>query len=561
MLTVEVELLTGRYAATSHHDRGRAEWPPHPARLFSALVAALHDREPPDAKEREALLWLERLAPPTLDVDLGVDGSVGRRDVCDVFVPVNDITLVGDPEKPVRDKREALALLEAREPTKETEREIKSARNDLAKVEKKLAELVRAQQEIDQEPSKKALATAAALLPDRRTRQVRTFPVVVPTRPTFAFTWNVEAPADVRAALDRLCERVTRLGHSSSLVRCVVVDRTPEPALVADATGDHVLRTVGPGQLKRLENEHERHRGVEARVLPSRPQRYGSPRPPERQIAPSSVLAGEWILFERVGGSRPLASRTAQLTQALRRAVIEANGCENLPSTISGHGADGGPSTSPHVAFIGCPFVGTEHADGSLQGFAIVMPRDLARDDRETLLRVIAHWEKTRAIPGREQGTMGLGTGEPRSVVVEVRRVETTDKRSLRPTTWCRTSRRFVTATPIALDRYPGNLRSNRDGTASRAAREAEASIADACARIGLPRPERVEISLAPLLPGAQPVRAHTPWPRGANRSPRTRVHAEIVFAEPVSGPVILGAGRYVGLGLCLPVGSAARPR
>ena len=60
MLTIEVELLAGRYAATEHNDRSRAEWPPHPARFFSALVAALHDRDPADPAEREALLWLEQ---------------------------------------------------------------------------------------------------------------------------------------------------------------------------------------------------------------------------------------------------------------------------------------------------------------------------------------------------------------------------------------------------------------------------------------------------------------------------------------------------------------------
>jgi CRISPR-associated protein Csb2 len=34
-------------------------------------------------------------------------------------------------------------------------------------------------------------------------------------------------------------------------------------------------------------------------------------------------------------------------------------------------------------------------------------------------------------------------------------------------------------------------------------------------------------------------------------------VHADIVFAEKVRGPVLLGAGRYTGLGLCLPIDEA----
>src|SRR5512143_3042070 len=112
MLAIEIELLTGRYAATAFSDRGAAEWPPHPARLFSALVAALHDHDPVDALEREALLWLERQAPPSLDVDLSVDQDLGRRDVLDSFVPVNDISLIADlDEAPLRDARAKLELL------------------------------------------------------------------------------------------------------------------------------------------------------------------------------------------------------------------------------------------------------------------------------------------------------------------------------------------------------------------------------------------------------------------------------------------------------------------
>ena len=55
MLAIEIEFLTGRYAATAHNDRKCAEWPPHPARFFSALVAALHDHDPVDKAERDAL--------------------------------------------------------------------------------------------------------------------------------------------------------------------------------------------------------------------------------------------------------------------------------------------------------------------------------------------------------------------------------------------------------------------------------------------------------------------------------------------------------------------------
>src|SRR5690606_20928581 len=48
MIAIDVEFLTGRYIATSYNDRSRAEWPPHPARLFSALVAAWAGDDEPD---------------------------------------------------------------------------------------------------------------------------------------------------------------------------------------------------------------------------------------------------------------------------------------------------------------------------------------------------------------------------------------------------------------------------------------------------------------------------------------------------------------------------------
>jgi CRISPR-associated protein Csb2 len=174
----------------------------------------------------------------------------------------------------------------------------------------------------------------------------------------------------------------------------------------------------------------------------------------------------------------------------------------------------------------------------------------LPRAERVTLLRLIAAWEQHRG--SETDGTIELATQT--LPPVQFRRVEMVSKASLRPDTWCRPSYRFVTVTPIALDRNPGNLRSNQHHTAHKASVEAQRSIADACTRIGLPRAVSVEVSLTSSLPGVAPVRAFLPWPAQPGRTPRVRVHAEVCFAEPVRGPVLLGAGRFFGLGLCLPV-------
>lgn len=533
MLAIEVELLTGRYAATAHNDRGRAEWPPHPARFFSALVAALHDHDDVDAAERTALEWLEQLGAPSLRVD--PESNVGRRQVQDVYVPVNDVTLGGD--EALRDAKEKLA-----------------AATTPAAQEKAQAAIVKAKREalaLDGSPSDKALKTAIALMPERRTRQVRTFPVVLPETPMFAFLWPKADPSPHREALTRLCARVTRLGHSSSLVRCTVVECDLLPTLVPSDEGDVVLRVISPGQLERLDRAFEHHQGVRSRVLPARPQRYGPPlkSATSSQHATSVFSSNDWILFERVGGSRPVASRAADLARAFRYALIEVHGSQDLPEALSGH-TENGPTQQPHVAFVPLPFVGHEHADGALMGCALVLPRALPNNDRELLLRLVAKWEKERA-NDRGNLTLAGGTLPP----FHIRRVEVSAKAALDPARWSRASTRFITATPIALDKNPGNLRSNLDGTARKAVLEAQQSIIDACQHVVAVRPVSVEVSLAPLLPGAQHVRDFLPWPGRPGRTPRVRVHADIQFAEPVKGPLLLGAGRYFGLGLCLPVG------
>lgn len=550
MLVVEVDLLTGRYAATAHDDRGRAEWPPHPARFFSALVAALHDREPVDSNERLALLWLERQPAPSLEVEVEVevDERVGRRDVHDVFVPVNDITVLGDIWKldaALHDARTQRAIAEAESDSSHGAKAVKESEKGILKAEQQLARAMALPARVTDTD----LDAAAALMPERRTRQVRTFPVYVPGCTVFAFVWHESPEQPIRRALESLCARVTRLGHSSSLVRCAVVERSVALTLIPSTSGDIALRVVGEGQLQRLEREFKRHQAVEHRVLPATTQLYATPPDTQREAsAASSIFSNEWIVFQRCGGARLRSSRGADLARALRAALIETHGAGTLPSAICGHCADGGPTDAPHVAFVACPDVGHPHADGGVMGCAIVLPHGLSASDRRTLMRVIADWERQRGAGSIVE--LG-GAGFP---PVRLERVALSERQALQPRRWSRASTRFITATPIALDRHPGNLRSNLAGTAHRAAEEAQCSVADACERIGLPRPVEVEVSLAPLLAGAQPVREFRAWPAKPDRHPRARVHARIDFGREVRGPVLLGAGRFFGLGLCLPV-------
>lgn len=89
------------------HDRryhGVPEWPPAPARVFQALVAgSARGSELPD-ETRRALEWLEELSPPTIAAPAARVGAV-----VELFVPNNDGDAVGgDPAKigEIRTKKE-----------------------------------------------------------------------------------------------------------------------------------------------------------------------------------------------------------------------------------------------------------------------------------------------------------------------------------------------------------------------------------------------------------------------------------------------------------------------
>lgn len=89
---------------------------------------------------------------------------------------------------------------------------------------------------------------------------------------------------------------------------------------------------------------------------------------------------------------------------------------------------------------------------------------------------------------------------------------------------------------------------------AAAAVAAAEDVIRQACERIGLPQPAKVTVVPTIALSGAQKPRFYGPFPREANRTRRALTHAILEFDRPVLGPILLGAGRFSGLGLFRPI-------
>src|SRR5205814_1941866 len=137
--------------ATDRSDRDAPEWPLHPGRLFSALVAAAFDcfadgQGELDPATRAALQWPDAQRPPSLSVS-----DADPRQTMPVFVPVNDSTTPDQIPK-----------------TGFTAGQI---------------------------------ASGIKVLPDRRPRQERRFPSVTPHSPVAYFVWPEANAAPHRPAL------------------------------------------------------------------------------------------------------------------------------------------------------------------------------------------------------------------------------------------------------------------------------------------------------------------------------------------------------------------------
>jgi CRISPR-associated protein Csb2 len=83
-----------------------------------------------------------------------------------------------------------------------------------------------------------------------------------------------------------------------------------------------------------------------------------------------------------------------------------------------------------------------------------------------------------------------------------------------------------------------------------------EQIIAESCRRAGLPAPVRIHAAGASAVDRIPPARAFQC--RAKERRPRA--HLVLEFSHPVAGPVLLGAGRFQGLGLFVPVQDILTP-
>jgi CRISPR-associated protein Csb2 len=286
---------------------------------------------------------------------------------------------------------------------------------------------------------------------------------------------------------------------------------------------------------------------VRLRPSPGRTAYYSRVGEPVARIVASSFDSELLVLTKQEGPVLGLES-TAALTAALRGYLLRDG--EGKPEWFTGHAAPGVPSTSGHMALFPLAYVGGEHADGHILGLAIAIPRSIPAAERATCFRGRL-FDGSGEDPEPELKMGNLGTWTLR------REERSLPPLALRSETWCGASSVWASVTPVVLDRHPKHdQRTERIQWRD----EVVASITQSCERQGLPKPDLIDVDKTAWHRGAprsRPGPDGMPWlPGKEGVAPRQQVHVLIQFPCEVQGPLLLGAGRFRGYGLCKPLGN-----
>jgi CRISPR-associated protein Csb2 len=322
------------------------------------------------------------------------------------------------------------------------------------------------------------------------------FPMAHPEKPVVGYLWQ-DVPEEAIPALERIAVEVTYVGRAAS--RVIVTPGPVEPTWMPSEQGDVLYRAPYPGRLADLQSAFKRQ--VRSSLAP------GVGYQAKDALLPSAGWGD--LLVIRPDRYLPM-THTALWANRLRRAVMSSLS-DPIPAIIHGH------QSHRHAAWIGLPDVQHKYASGHLLGLGVWMPQDATPAERG---QVGSPMMRLREVNG-------IGVSLPDRPI-----------KGLLPQTWARPSRVWATATPIVLDRQP------------RRSLTAEQSISDSIKALGLPTPVQVEVSRYSPLRGA-------PRSNGFRlRKPgRLYTHAVLEFDQLVAGPLLIGAERYFGLGLCRPLG------
>ncbi len=482
-LLISVRFHDGRY-------HGHPDWPPSPARLFQALVAAAAQGNTLAECDRRAFAWLEALEPPVIATPPMRPGQFFKN-----FVPNNDLDAVGGDPRRVGEIRDG-----------------KRIRPILFDVETPLL-----------------YVWAFAETPGaRETAQ------------------HLQAIAERLYQLGRGVDMAWASGE-------ILDDNDAESRLAAHGGvlhrpggGGAPLKVPFKGSLESLIERHEKTRGRfqtrdESKPTKGEPNRVVAsqifvqpPRPRFQQVGYDSPPVR--LLFDLIGKTPAWRlDRIVALTERVRDTAAQRlkaklpKEADKIHNVIIGRRDADEADKAGRVRITPLPSVGHQFADHAIRRVLVEIPPncplradDLAwafgvplivSDDGEILCELA---------PASDRGMLDrYGVG-----VAAAARV-------------------WRTVTPAALNWQTAGRRAEVECGAGSAAIQAlrHAGVTE--------RPEAVRVQREPF--EAKGTRAEDFAP-GTRFGPERLWHVEVTFARAMRGPLIFGDGRYLGLGLIAPV-------
>ncbi len=343
MLVIEVEFLHGTFRGSSEDLaltglESAGEWPPSPARLLAAFVAADGTRDRSRITDGRELMFLERQPPPVIVADPRSD--VAFSSMVERFVVVN-------------------------ERAEGTAQEYPGRSNSIARPGKRMAPF-HPKVAYVWESSTPDDSVVAGL----RRRAAR-----------IGYLGTSDSPVRVSVS--------TGAPASSEDLR----------RWVPDPDGDVALPVPFEGQVGVLDTIYDRFRnkpkgvtgvwGPRRSAFRTERSMYRSPDAGEAPYrVPAQVL---WLRFDRPVPGR----RVVVVTDTLRRAVMDIyqrrviGVGEELPPVLTGHGFEGGGYE--HASWLALPDVGGSRNRGRLFGAAIMLPAGTPADVVEGVRSAVAH--------------------------------------------------------------------------------------------------------------------------------------------------------------------------
>jgi CRISPR-associated protein Csb2 len=501
VLLISIRFHDGRY-------HGTGDWPPSPARLFQALVAGVGQDGPLGDAASKHLEWLEELAPPVIAAPVMSNGMTIPMH----FVPNNDLDAHGGHASKLGKTRtdfkvwkpklfdQQTAFLYAWS-FEETDRDLDHAQC-ICECAERLYQLGRG---IDQ-----AWAIGEITGPQKLDETLIAYQGVV-HRPTNGRHGNVLArpqQGSLKSLKDRhesMGQRFKAQGQSQSVK--LQFAQAPKPRFAPTAYDSPPNRQV-----------------FELRSRTNQADLIGWP------LSRISNLVTEI----RDGTVAKLKSALPEQEPQIEKCLVgrKADGKDDVPKTA-------------RVRVLPLPSIGDVHADHAIRRVLVEVPAGcLIRPD--DVLWAFSGLELASADTGSCPDSVLTATSEESML----RHYGVNDRaytrwRTITPAVLSDAKRRRIEPTRRTAEAKPGT---------ERAKEQQQAAVAVILAL----RHAEIRAKLGTIRVQREPFEAH--GERVEEFAPGTRFqkeqlwHVELIFTEPLSGPLIIGNGRYYGLGLMAPI-------